>query len=677
MSVLGSYVHLFLVTTACLIQNHLTFVKIKGQNSEELTISGLDCTEPVSVQSGLLKQLCQATSEQDERSPQEVIILQRSNVRILHAIKCERKVSRLTEVCGSFSHSKISEPLDILVDKPIDPEDCQRTSARLVFIKEDGTSLNIDLNRKYIYKYVEHGHLTTSINNVACEGSKILINGEEHSSIVTLVTAEVIFKTVKLEMDLDLQEMTDLDTNVKLPRGCIKELQCSDGAAAYAIEQQRSECNLYVIRKLKMTQISVTTDTGLQKALINHQHKIFLLQKNKEQSGRGCEPLYSVTSTQFADVKIVTDENSDNTVDSTVSHLPDAPATAVNMDLEIRASEEYLTYYVETLIKTRMGKMGRKLCSLSQHTLSSIELSPFHKNSLIRVLGDVIQELQCKPIIAKIRIGEKRDERCYAHAIPAWIGSKPIWLNSLTHMRIEVDQLDSVPCDSLYVPLFVTDEGTIVHATPTIAKVDIQLGHIDEAYLHLEAEDPIMHQQYDHDLLYTSEEIKKFNTLIHFEATKSRVVSALTAKYCTTGSCGQYKPEPGSSNFQLQNLEDNLLKEIDVWEKLKEILQEYGMYASIIVSIYLIAIMVVKILTLLHLKFGRKMSITESMKYTFFLNTQIREAIAPGNENPPINQSNNPRENQQIEMRNLNQPESAQITYAIERRPQPIIPRWR
>ena len=600
------------------------FVKHQGDDPAKFTMDGLDCRQPVSVQSGLLKSLCTEGQEDTSTGPEEVLILQRTNVRLLDAVRCEKRITRLRQVCGSFSHSKILEPLDVMVEIPIPPEECQRAVERLVYVKEDGQSLQIDLNRKYNYKYIEHGKLTLSVDNVACQGSKILIHGEEHSSIVSLVTAEVSFKTVSLEMKLDLQQVVDLDSHVKLPIECARNGYCVDGSTSYTIKHTLNECNLRVIRKLQMTQVRVMTKDGLQKALVSHEHKVLLLVHEPENAGRGCEPLYSCYQTNYQDIKVVTGANTDLAINAVGKHLA---ASDVDIDLEVRTSEEYLSYHFEKLIKDKLTSVGQKLCSLNQHGLIQTEISPFHKNSLLRIMGDIVQELECTPVKLQVRLGERRNGNCNSNALPAWLQTEPVWVSSLNHLIVDVTALDAVPCTSIYVPIFSMNNGKLVHAVPEIVEVDIPITHIGEGYLHLLDKDPIVHQEYGKSLMYTSDEIKRFNSLIHFEATKSKVIDALTAKYCSSSDCGQYKPDPGASTFDISNLEDRVISEIDIWDQILEKLQEYGNYASLIVLLYIVGTIVSQLFTVVSLRCRQQIPIGLACRYTFQLNRQIRNAL--------------------------------------------------
>ena len=69
----------------------------------------------------------------------------------------------------------------------------------------------------------------------------------------------------------------------------------------------------------------------------------------------------------------------------------------IDMDLELRQSEEYLMYRTEVLLQSRTRAMQTHLCVMGLNSLQQMERSPFHPDSLIRSRGTIIQELSCTP----------------------------------------------------------------------------------------------------------------------------------------------------------------------------------------------------------------------------------------------------------------------------------------
>ena len=67
--------------------------------------------------------------------------------------------------------------------------------------------------------------------------------------------------------------------------------------------------------------------------------------------------------------------------------------TQINMDLELRISEEYLMYRTKELLMSRTAQMQSNLCILGLNSLQQMERSPYHPDALIRTRGHILQEL--------------------------------------------------------------------------------------------------------------------------------------------------------------------------------------------------------------------------------------------------------------------------------------------
>ena len=649
--------------------NH-AFIEQRGKEHKELTISGLDCRKPTKVQTGLLRNLCEPPTVPPGNTTQEVMILQRSDVRTLEAVRCEKRITRLTALCGAFSHMKLDTAPDVLLRSVLTTEECEKAANRLLYTKEDGRTMSIDLDREYNYKFMEHGGVTHTQDNIYCKGSKLYVGGEIRANIITFVTAQVIFKSIKVEYDLTTNKMVDLDLHVQIDNACVNADSCTDSAGySYAIRHaSREQCNLHLVRRIPMQRVQIPTESGTKNALVSHDHKIYLpLDGSTEPVGNECAPLLKVHGTNYPNLKVVLPDKHGNFPISLGNRLL---ATDVDLDIEIKATDEYLAYYFEELLRTQLVKMGQRLCTMNKQGSTQVELSPFHPSSLLKVVGDVLTELQCTPVVAKIRIGEKRTESCYANALPVWLNGNPTFMSAPNHLIVDqLADLDQTNCKSTYLPLFASDNDEIVQADPQVKVVDLTLHHLDSDYLHLLSRNEIIHESFTEDLFYTSSEIERFNRLIHFESTKSKVLDSLTAKYCSTGgNCGAYQPTSADSNFDLSNLEDEIIGEFDLMSQIRAVLSEIGGYTSIIVLLYFTVILFYRTCTVLNLRFTKKIPLEKAVRYTFYLDNHIRDTLLhPVEENvqpPPVQGSPPPHyvEGMQMQPLNRRQPVSRRHT---------------
>ena len=593
-------------------------VRTTPDDLDKKEIDALDCRHPQKVQTGLLSQVCTGKDQGEiESTEQNVLILYSSTRHSVPAVRCEKRVSRLAMVCGSFSHSKILSPPDILQAQIFKPEDCRDIVGRRLYTKEDGGTINIEVDHVYSYKFIEHGHLHLSTSNVACEGASILIHGERHDSIVSLVSAEVKFTSLEIEMDIG--EATDLESHVKLPTACAREKICQGGSAAYVIDHPPTACDLYILRSLPMSKTTVRTEKGEEQALVSHKHKVFFLLQPREVTSAACRPVYEVISTNYQDIKVVLEEDQIGQVNALSNHIS---ASQVDIDLELRTASEYLSYRFETLLAQRLHDVAGSLCKAQEHTLSQAELSPFHKHSLLRVKGELLQELSCRSVQAELRLGEKRHERCYADAIPGWVENQPVLIAAQTRLVITHEESQTMECSAAYAPVFRTNDGTLVQADPVLRVVEVTLTHFQSDYLHLD-EGQILHESYEESILYSSEEIAKFNSLIHFERSKTLILDSLVQRYCASEDCGAYTPGAGSS-FSLTALEDRMEEPLHWAEHILQEVEKYGGVCSIVVLFIMILTVLYRIGQTVYLSLCRKVHPMQALRLSFFLNETIR-----------------------------------------------------
>ena len=395
-------------------------------------LSALDCRHPTQIRNGLLVSLCNSTKFDKEGTDVPTLILKHDSKHVVNAVRCEKVISRMTLICGAFSHTKLVSPMDILEPIPFKQEDCYSTIMHRMYTKEDGNTIPIDVDKIYNYKYIEHGKIILSHDNVACSGSTIYVNGEEHSGMVTLVTARVTFTSVKLE--LDIGQAQDLDNNQELPSSCARDKYCMAGTTSYYIKHPESACALYQVRTIPMREVQVNTAAGSKKAMISHEHKLLFILGGQEAAPAGCSPLFAVQSTIYKDIKLVTEAEATVSLASMASALT---ASEVDLNLEFRVVDEYLSYSFEKLMKEKLARVGSQLCSMNRHSLAHSELSPFHPDALLRVRGEIVQELTCTRVQVTARIGDKRSEDCLAHSLPVWLQNEPVFLQAETHLIIE------------------------------------------------------------------------------------------------------------------------------------------------------------------------------------------------------------------------------------------------
>ena len=123
-----------------------------------------------------------------------------------------------------------------------------------------------------------------------------------------------------------------------------------------------------------MYKVNINTKEGNQNALVNHEHKVFLILALEESADMSCRPLNMITGTQFDDIKVL--QKGNTIVENLGSVVSKLSASTLDLTLEMRSSEEYLAYNIEQRIQNRMTKVGVSLCNMAKHSLDQAKISP-------------------------------------------------------------------------------------------------------------------------------------------------------------------------------------------------------------------------------------------------------------------------------------------------------------
>ena len=620
MKVLLLWIHLLVANTLSTTDKQKT-----------LYIPGIDCRHPRSIRTGLISSICSHQAEPDVPPAMTTLLLQYSTKRIIRAYRCEKRETTIREVCGFSSHSKLFSPPDILAPVEFGPAACKQTVLGGSYVREDGTTIPLPLNSEVRYKYLRHGSLTVTENNVACEGSRVSIDGEIHSSIVEMVSTEVIVKEIDIEIDIGAS--VDLDSQVDLPRACRQDTTCQIGPISYYIEHPANSCPLYTIRTLPMRPVKILTEDGEKTALLSKQHKLLLPLGDKEAAHSECRPVFSYQATSYPDIKVITEAHAVASVANIATHLS---PSILDMDLELRTSEEFLAYMFETTLKQSLSNVGSSICKMGRHGLGNSEISPFHDHSLLRIRGDIVQELTCTPVNAEVRLGEQRGELCSTDTIPVWLNNQPLHLQAENHLILEDAEITAVDCSSTYPPIFMTaDNTTLVQASPVVQIIELTLSHLEEDYLHLLKEEKILHTGFEEDILYTHDEIDKFNNLIHFQRTRKRVVNAMVSQYCANNpSCGTYQPGSSASSFSLDNFAKTLESPFAFLGEWEDRLAKIGSYCSIFILLVSCGIIIFRCCHIIYLTCKHKLKLGEAIKLSVFTNHTMIDALLTSTPTP-------------------------------------------
>ena len=192
-----------------------------------------------------------------------------------------------------------------------------------------------------------------------------------------------------------------------------------------------------------MQEIVLSHDNKLTEYLVNHEHKL-ILRITGTAKDDNCDVL--LHHTNYPELKLI--------IDGGVTNL-DTLHVQVDMDLELRQSEEYVIYRSEMLVNLRTQTMQKSLCVQQVLSLQQVERSPFHRDSLTKVRGMIIQELSCTPCQVTVNLGYKRGDMCHTEYLPVYLNEEAVYLDALGLVVTE-PVLDKVYCNEIFTPIFET-----------------------------------------------------------------------------------------------------------------------------------------------------------------------------------------------------------------------------
>ena len=114
----------------------------------------------------------------------------------------------------------------------------------------------------------------------------------------------------------------------------------------------------------------------------------------------------------------------------------------------MHVSEKLIYYRMEEKLYNRFQKVVQILCNINSANLRSLEQSLFHQNALIRIRGQICQELSCSEVILTVSKGETHTESCYDSLISVNLDGQPLFIDATTMTLLEDGTLHEVSCQA-------------------------------------------------------------------------------------------------------------------------------------------------------------------------------------------------------------------------------------
>ena len=440
---------------------HLFILSINGikqiRLNDVMKIEVFDCRKPSSLVSYAKSDWCGTKNKpvnplgNKEKKKLDVTIIQQFKRQNIRGIRCTKRISRFLIYYGVYSHQKFFKPPTILEPAIMTVDECKDMFTRRAYIFQERT-IKIQLNEQIQYTEIPHGRIWATTENTYCTGAKFEINGEIHEQMLELKTVEI--SMTEVDILITDNKLSDIQNNMELVKGCIDNMKCIVGTHTYLLLDQPTSCKWARVRSMQLTPIQLLKKGIPTIYLVNQEHKV-ILRKISQQKLDDCQ--ITATITDYPEIMLVEGEQ------DKLAELPEMTAhpEILDLDLELRISEEYLHNEMEWALQEQVTDMQHHLCSISAENLQHMERSPLHADALIRIRGDIIQEMKCQTVEVTTSLGYKRGEECYRDHLPVYLNEEPVYLDT-SKLIVDKPMLDSIDCAELFPPVFITKDGTLI-----------------------------------------------------------------------------------------------------------------------------------------------------------------------------------------------------------------------
>ena len=587
-------------------------------NKQSVELTALDCRHPKGIVRSPIRTLCDHVNNRPSDKSQLVHVLQYDRSRVMPAVTCNLVKTTMLAYCGSFSHTKVYEPISILVPEQISHDTCMQVYKTNLYSQEDGRTATIAVNRPHTYKYLGHGSLKTSNANVKCEGEQFSIHGKLRTNMLELITATFTLHKVSIEIDPN-EGIKDLDTGYSLPHHCMTDGYCYQYSNLYVMLAPRSVCPMYKVRSMQMNETKyIGSDQKEHSALVSKAHQIIIELKGEFNIPKPCHGFPKVYNTNYEQVKLVIGNLASNVVS-------EVHAYTLDLSLQSQILHDYANFHAEQLINSRIDETLHQLCEANRFGAHASEIDPVRAGYIIQRTGEIFTRFACTNVTVIARVGSNSDKKCYANALPVYLGREKLALTANTRVLLDLHDAHVTACSGQFPPVFISKDGQALVANPTVRKTNITLTNMNLPVFQEHTE--VRHETADHFSLYTKDELAEFNTLLHFGRTKEAVLTELTEKYCTGQTCGSLSFQTGSQSFDLNRLRNQLENTFSLTHQLENAAQYCGKVGGCLFLVYICIKVLAKFMNMMHLYFSRKCSLDFSIKTSLYRDRAIDTLI--------------------------------------------------
>ena len=604
------------------------------QQVTKVSVTGLDCSNPIETIFSSKEHMCesQPVIDQSNKTKVDVLIIQKVPFRKRKAYTCLKFVSELDVHCGYWSYAKIQAPMTIRQPSPVSPGDCMNAVQNNQLITEHGTRLSIKKNQAVFYKYVKHGTLVSSTNNVQCNpDDQLTIDGVVITGAIGLVTVE--FRLAEVTLQETKSSVLDVQNDFYLPRDCMDKNACQIADHTYVflkpIKKEKQDCMYTHVRTLNMDIIKIHG----QEHYLSASHKLLLKKGSPVIRGSDdCQPLLNLHTTQIDEIFTLSSEtHSHKDLFRVANHLGEIMGWE-NYDYNPRIEEKivvsYNSYYLATKLSHKFKKLQQQICEDNTRNLEPTKMSPFHKNTIIEVKGDLLVETRCKPVKFWINLSpETKNQTCYNEHIMVWNDHNPHLLHIPTRViTTSPSKLLETKCERK--KQYIIAQNYVIDAYPYPQVANVKLDHWNTSIFDCDELD--LHHDDEEETLYTQKEKDSANQArLHHEGRKY-MTNIFYSSWCSEqddGFCGNQQAMDHHPSISTWNRLLSLSPTYNWFLRIKNWIQNFGSTCSVFITLYILISGAYKLIKIMIYKFKGKHSNNETAQQN--VNINLPQLITP------------------------------------------------
>ena len=593
--------------------------------------TAIECEGSKVLHTANINSLCNNTnnSSYSRIGSVDIAVVQEDSIGLIQGLKCQKFVSKFSYHCGMYSHLSLDGLYEIRRPVEVPEAQCLEVFMDHKLTTETGEviMLSHEENVKFHYNFLRLGELIHNTHSVSCQGSTAHLGNKEIFEDLEINEVEFILSTS--EFEVTRTQVKDLTTHEILPTHCKALTKCTlPNKELIYFNSRPTQCTLYQIQNIVAEQYEINIEGHIKEVYVNEEHKlIFVKGLNVKHRHAICfrgNP--EVFETQIPGILVLRQMYGDDKLDP-------ISADRINPQLQMIMMEDYFNFHLQSKLTSLVHQLNFDFCKINQQTLPLLERSPFNKDAIIRVNGEVVQELLCAETEVFL-LPEQKNRVCYS-AIPVKIQGKTKYMMAGTRILLDTTEVKEIDC--LLVPKYVIN-GQVIVANPQVQILDLKLSVFKLSEYEAE-KDLYSFSKYElggESNLYTQKEMDEFIQLVHYQRGQKTMKDILTSAYCEEGNCGTFNHQSAYTSGLNFGVLKNIRKEVislNPLYKLWEIIKELAIYWAVYLFLERVVSLVIKCYACFQFQ-TTTLNRNEAFRLSFWPSFEMRKLMRESANNP-------------------------------------------